>query len=40
MRVERTGSVNHGVNTDYEIDKADNRKRAKTTGASTSTPPT
>ncbi len=39
VRVERTGTVNNGVNTDYEIDKADNRKRVKTTGAATSTPP-
>lgn len=33
VKVERSGSVNNGVKTDYEHDKADNRKKVKTTGA-------
>lgn len=33
VKVERSGTVNNGVVTDYEHDKADNRKRAKTTGS-------
>ncbi len=33
VKVERSGSVNTGANTEYEHDKADNRKRTKTTGA-------
>jgi hypothetical protein len=33
VKVERTGTVNNGATTDYEIDKADNRKRVITTGA-------
>ncbi|WP_129524212.1 hypothetical protein [Pelagerythrobacter rhizovicinus] len=35
VKVERSGSVNSGVDTEYQHDKADNRKRVKTTGAST-----
>lgn len=35
VKVERSGSVNNGVDTEYQHDKADNRKRVKTTGAST-----
>jgi len=34
VKVERSGSANNGVKTEYEHDKADNRKRAKTTGVS------
>lgn len=33
VKVERTGTVNNGANTTYEIDKAHNRKRVVTTGA-------
>lgn len=33
VKVERSGSVNNGEKTEYEHDKADNRKRVKTTGA-------
>lgn len=33
VKVERTGTVNNGATTNYEIDKAHNRKRAVTTGA-------
>lgn len=38
IKVERTGTVNNGVNTEYTHDKADNRTRLKTTGSS-NTPP-
>lgn len=38
IRVVRSGSVNNGVTTDYQHDKADNRKRVTTTG-STNPPP-
>lgn len=38
IKVERTGTVNNGVNTEYTHDKADNRTRLKTTG-SPNTPP-
>jgi hypothetical protein len=38
IRVVRTGSVNNGVQTEYNHDKADNRTQAKTTG-STNPPP-
>ncbi|WP_338445661.1 hypothetical protein V5F89_10845 [Pelagerythrobacter marensis] len=34
VKVERSGTVNNGVDTEYQHDKADNRKRVKTTGAS------
>ena len=33
VKVERSGTVNNGVKTEYEHDKADNRKRLKTTNA-------
>lgn len=33
VKVIRTGTVNNGASTDYEIDKANNRKRVVTTGA-------
>lgn len=33
VKVERSGSVNNGVKTEYTYDKADNRKKAKTTGS-------
>jgi hypothetical protein len=33
VKVERTGTVNNGATTNYEIDKAHNRKRVVTTGA-------
>ncbi len=33
VKVERTGTVNNGTVTDYELDKAHNRKRVVTTGA-------
>lgn len=33
IKVERTGTVNNGVNTEYSHDKADNRTRLKTTGS-------
>lgn len=33
VKVERTGTVNNGVKTEYEIDAADNRKKVKTTGS-------
>lgn len=33
IKVIRTGSVNNGVTTEYRHDKADNRKKKKTTGA-------
>lgn len=33
VKVERAGTVNHGATTNYEFDKARNRKRVVTTGA-------
>lgn len=33
VKVERAGSVNNNVKTEYERDKANNRKKVKTTGA-------
>ena len=33
VKVERSGTVNNNVKTDYEHDRADNRKRVKTTGS-------
>ncbi len=33
VKVERSGSVNDGVKSEYTYDKADNRKKAKTTGS-------
>ena len=32
VKVQRSGGTNNGTATDYEHDKADNRKRVKTTG--------
>lgn len=39
VKVERSGTVNNGVKTEYEVDKADNRKRVKTTGSGNPPPP-
>lgn len=39
IKVERTGTVNNNVTTTYEHDKADNRKKVKTTGSSNAPPP-
>ena len=39
VRVERTGSVNNNVNTNYTIDKADNRTNKTTTGSANPPPP-
>ena len=33
VKVERSGTVNNQAKTEYEHDKADNRKRVKTTNA-------
>lgn len=33
IKVERTGTVSNGEKTEYQHDKADNRKNVKTTGA-------
>lgn len=33
VKTQRSGTVNNGVVTDYEHDKADNRRRVKTTGS-------
>ncbi len=33
VKVVRLGTVNNGVTTEYTHDKADNRKKVKTTGA-------
>ena len=33
IKVEKSGDVNNGVKTEYEHDKASNRKKVKTTGA-------
>ena len=33
IEVKRTGTVNNGVNTTYQHDKADNRKNVTTTGS-------
>lgn len=33
VKVERNGTVNNGKKTEYQYDKADNRKQVKTTGA-------
>ncbi len=33
VKVERSGTVNNGVNTSYTFDKADNRTNKTTTGA-------
>ena len=37
--VQRTGTVNNGVNTTYTIDKADNRTNKTTTGSPNPPPP-
>jgi YD repeat-containing protein len=39
VQVQRTGTVNNGVNTTYQIDKADNRTNKTTTGSSNPPPP-
>ena len=39
LKVERTGTVNNGVTTEYTNDKADNRTRLKTTGSPNPPPP-
>lgn len=39
VKVERSGTANNGVATEYQHDKADNRKKAKTTGSPNSPPP-
>ncbi|MBA3512324.1 hypothetical protein [Sphingomonas sp.] len=39
VKVQRTGSVNDGVTTDYVIDKADNRTSKSTTGSPNPPPP-
>lgn len=33
VKVERAGTVNNGVKTEYQHDKASNRKNVKTTGS-------
>lgn len=39
VKVQRTGTVNNGVTTDYAIDKADNRTTKTTTGSPNPGPP-
>lgn len=39
VRVERTGTINNGVTTNYTIDKADNRTNKTTTGSPNPPPP-
>ena len=39
VKVERTGTVNNGVTTNYTIDKADNRTNKTTTGSPNPPPP-
>ena len=39
VRVERTGTVNNNVSTNYTIDKADNRTSKTTTGSPNPPPP-
>jgi uncharacterized protein RhaS with RHS repeats len=39
VRVERSGSVNNGVATNYSYDKADNRTAKTTTGSPNPPPP-
>ena len=39
IKVERSGSVNNGVTTQYTHDKADNRSNVTVTGSPNSTPP-
>ena len=38
VKVERSGSVNNGVKTEYTLDKADNRKNLKVTGSANPPP--
>jgi YD repeat-containing protein len=38
VKVVRTGTVNNNVQTTYDHDKADNRKKVTTTGSSNPTP--
>lgn len=38
IEVNRTGSVNNNVTTNYTHDKADNRKKVTTTGSSNPSP--
>lgn len=38
-KVERSGSVNNGVKTEYTHDKANNRKTVKTTGSANTPQP-
>jgi YD repeat-containing protein len=39
VKVERTGTVNNGVTTNYTIDKANNRTNKTTTGSPNPPPP-
>jgi len=39
IKVERTGTVNNGVTTQYTHDKADNRSNVTVTGSPNSSPP-
>ena len=39
IRVERTGTINNGVTTNYTIDKAENRTNKTTTGSPNPPPP-
>lgn len=39
VKVQRSGTVNNGVTTDYVIDKADNRTSKVTTGSPNPPPP-
>jgi hypothetical protein len=39
VQVVRTGTVNNGVTTGYQIDKADNRTNKTTTGSPNPPPP-
>ena len=38
IKVERTGTVNNNITTEYTHDKADNRSRLKTTGSANPPP--
>lgn len=39
IKVERSGTVNNGVKSEYQHDKADNRKAVKVTGSPNPPPP-
>ena len=39
VKVERTGTVNNGITTTYQLDKADNRTSKTTTGSPNPPPP-